>query len=52
MMENILATLAEHLKTRGGVDLSECFIDGTFVPAKKGALAWGKQSREKAQRSW
>jgi transposase len=52
VIEKILETLAEDLKKRGGLDLSECFIDGTFVPAKKGALAWAKPSGERAQRSW
>jgi hypothetical protein len=34
----ILNVLAEDLYARGQIDLAECFIDGTFVPAKKGAL--------------
>jgi transposase len=33
----ILTELAKYLKERGGIDLSEGFIDGTFSPAKKGA---------------
>src|SRR5690606_1452085 len=37
--ENILVALAEDLRDRGGIDLSEGFIDGTFAPAKKGAQA-------------
>ena len=32
----ILEALAQDLKERGGLDLSECFIDGAFVVAKKG----------------
>ena len=32
----VLEALAEDLKQRGDLDLSECFIDGTFVAAKKG----------------
>lgn len=36
-LKNILETLAEDLRSRGELDLSECFIDGTFVAAKKGA---------------
>jgi hypothetical protein len=31
-----LKTLAQDLEQRGKLDLSECFIDGTFVTAKKG----------------
>jgi len=38
VMEAILRTLAEDLKLRGSLDLEECFIDGTFVVAKKGAM--------------
>ena len=37
--ERVLEALATDLKEHGGLDLSECFIDGTFVAAKKGA--WG-----------
>ena len=36
MFVQILNVLAEDLYTRGQIDLAECFIDGTFVPAKKG----------------
>ena len=36
VLEEVLRALAEDLKERGGLDLSECFIDGTFVGAKKG----------------
>ncbi len=34
-LERVLAALAQDLKERGKLDLSECFIDGTFVVAKK-----------------
>jgi ribosomal protein L34 len=33
-----LQALADDLHERGGLDLSECHIDGTFVIAKKGAV--------------
>lgn len=36
MFAKILTALAEDLRDRGGIDLSEGFIDGTFAPAKKG----------------
>ena len=52
VMDRILVTLAEDLKERGDLDLSECFIDGTFVVAKKGALGWERPSGAKVQRSW
>ena len=37
VMEKLLITLAQHLKDAGGLDLKECFVDGTFVPASKRA---------------
>lgn len=45
------AFLAE-LNNRGRVDWSECFIDGTFAPAKKGAPASGRPSAARAQSLW
>ena len=50
--EEILKALANDLKERGDLDLSECFVDGTFVIAKKGALGWEKPSGAKVRRSW
>ncbi|MGA1980377.1 MAG: IS5 family transposase [Sedimentisphaerales bacterium] len=41
----ILTALAQDLKKRGGIDLSEGFIDGSFAPAKKGAMVLGKTKR-------
>lgn len=37
VLEQILRALAKDLERRGGINLSECFIDGTFAPAKKGS---------------
>jgi transposase len=34
-LERVLEALARDLKERGKLDLAECFIDGTFVVAKK-----------------
>ena len=50
--EKILRTLVEDVKERGDLDLTECFIDGTFVMAKKGALGWEKPSGARVQSSW
>ena len=36
-LNGVLEALAQDLKARAELDLSECFIDGTFVAAKKGA---------------
>jgi transposase len=42
--ENILRALARDMKEEGKLDLKECFIDGTFVAAKKGDSVWGRPS--------
>ena len=52
VLERILQALAKDLKDRGGLDLSECFIDGTFAPAKKGGFTWARPSVARVQRSW
>jgi hypothetical protein len=38
-LRRVLEALATDLRERGQLDLSECFIDGTFMVAKKGALS-------------
>lgn len=40
-----LRALAEDVRERGGVDLSECFLDGTFGIAQKGAAGVGPTKR-------
>ena len=40
-LKRVLRVLTEDLKERGRLDLSECFIDGTFIAAKRGT-AGGK----------
>jgi transposase len=52
LFERILEALARDLKVRGKLDLSECFIDGTFIVAKKGAAAWERPSGAKGRSSW
>ena len=52
VMEKVLLAIAQDLQERGGLDLRECFIDGTFVPAKKGGATWDRPSAAKAPRSW
>ena len=51
-MERVLRALARDLEARGQLDLSECFIDGTFAGAKKGAPLSGKPSGGRGPRSW
>lgn len=50
--QKILRKLAEDLKDRGKIDVSECFIDGTFASAKKGGCILEKLSEAKGPRSW
>jgi transposase len=58
IFRQILETLARHLEEVGQIDLSECFIDGTFVLAKKGARKWknqagqGYEAHGYCRRSW
>jgi transposase len=51
-LRKVLEALAKDLETRGEIDLSECFIDGTFVVAKKGANELVRLSGAKARNSW
>jgi transposase len=46
VLRAILEALTRDLEDRGKIDLSECFIDGTSVVAKKGAAQWERPSRE------
>ncbi len=52
ILRQVLEALARDLTKRGELDLSECFIDGTFVSAKKGAATWERPSGAKARSSW
>lgn len=52
VLDKVLQALAADLQERGEIDLSECFIDGTFVVAKKGAVALERPSGAKVRRSW
>ena len=51
-LKKVLETLAEDLRTRGKLDLSETFIDGTFASAKKGASMSGRPSGARVRSSW
>jgi transposase len=48
----ILESLAKDLEDRGKFNLEECFIDATFVVAKKGAPVSEKPSGARALSSW
>jgi transposase len=43
VFQGLLHTFAADLQEWGGIDLSECFIDGTFVVTKKGQMYWKDQ---------
>ena len=48
----VLWEIAKDLKHRGKIDITECFIDGTFASAKKGGLILEKLRKARAQKSW
>jgi transposase len=50
-LERILRALATALEERGGLDLAECFIDGTFVVAKKGGSEWARPRGARVRRA-
>jgi transposase len=50
--KRVLEALADDLAERGGIDVREAFIDGSFTGAKKGGFAWGKPNAARAPRSW
>ncbi len=52
VLDSALKALVADMESRGGIDLSEAFIDGTFAGAKRGAVALVQQSEAKGPRSW
>src|ERR1700745_718381 len=52
LLTQLLQKLAEDLRNRGKLDLSESFIDASFSSAKKGALLSGLLAAVKAAKSW
>jgi transposase len=52
VFDRVIEALAEDLQQRGGIDLSECFVDGSFSLAKKGGCLWERLSAVRAPRSW
>ena len=52
MMRGVLEALAIELRARGGLDVKEAFIDGSFAPAKKGDRKSEKPSAARERRSW
>jgi transposase len=52
ILRGVLDALAADLHARGLLDVRDAFIDGSFAPAKKGALRSEKRSVAREQRSW
>jgi hypothetical protein len=52
VFRRIIEVLAAYLQGRGRIDLREAFIDGSFVPAKKGAVPLAGKNGAKAAGSW
>jgi len=52
VMRGVLEALALELNSRGDLDVQEAFIDGSFAPAKKGALRSERRSVAKERRLW
>lgn len=50
--ERMLQAVAQDMEERGQLSLEECFIDGTFVSAKKGGLVLALPNAARAPRSW
>ena len=52
LLRDVLQRLAEDLRDRGKLDLTEGFIDASFTAAKKGAPPSGLRNVAKATKSW
>lgn len=52
VFKKCLEVLSQDLIERGKLDVSECYIDGSFASAKKGVLELVKLSAAKGPRSW
>ena len=52
VLVRMLRDLAEDLKARGKLDLTEAFVDGSHAGAKRGALWLGSLAAAKRPRSW
>lgn len=52
ILRKILRALAEDLRERGRLDLTEAYIDGSHAGAKRGDLLLGELAAAKRPRSW
>lgn len=51
-LRQIVVALRRDLRDRGGVEDIEAFIDGTYVPAKKGVKTSANAAQARRPRSW
>ena len=51
-LERVVVTLRRDLRDRGGIEDVEGFIDGTYIPAKRGAMKSGVVAQARQPRSW
>lgn len=51
-LRKILTVLYDDLRTRGGVNEVEAYVDGTYAPAKKGGSSSADAGPARRQRSW
>ena len=49
---DIVRQLVTHLRDEGSIDLTETFIDGTYVDAQKGGPVWERPDVGMGPRSW
>lgn len=52
LLEAIFREIARDLLERGGIDITEAFIDGSFAGAKRGGSASDRRSAGRGPRSW
>ena len=52
VFDQVLEKIAMDMEYRGRIKLKDCFLDGSFASAKKGAFVLDLQSVGKAPKSW
>jgi transposase len=52
VLERVLEALANDLDRRGGINLSECYIDGAFIVARENGKIIEQPSWARMPRSW
>lgn len=52
VLHQVLEAFAADLRERGALEVAACFIDGTWVVAKKGGQVWARPSAAKGGNAW